>query len=94
MPKDFIPMSPRTPWRLFYQPRIVVLRYPNAIKSVAVGILKIPSGAKIQQNRGRWTTFWGSNGRATKAAPTGILRDGEDVYRKFVIFVCRLILPD
>ena len=85
MPKDFIPMSPRTPWRLFYQPRIVVLRYPNAIKSVAVGILRIPPGAKIQQNRACWKA---------KTAPTGILRDGEDVYRKFPIFVCRLILPD
>ena len=35
-------------------------RFPG--KSVAVGILKVPSGAKIQQNRGRWTYLLPSTG--------------------------------
>ena len=36
-------------------------RFPG--KSVAVGILKVPSGAKIQQNRARWKVKDMSTGR-------------------------------
>ncbi len=38
-------------------------------KSVAVGILKVPSGAKIQQNRGRWTYLLPSTGRGYQECP-------------------------
>ena len=42
-------------------------RFPG--KSVAVGILKVPSGAKIQQNRGRWTYLLPSTRRGCQECP-------------------------
>ena len=45
MPKDFIPMSPRTPWRLFFQPRIIGINGKSKL---------ILAEAVHFRRRGRW----------------------------------------